>query len=599
MRSFPSSILNRLAGACAAAGLLVAWNLRADIDLPSVPPAQPEPATAKVFVGESVEIPLKGVSRSGLPLQFIIRRQPAAGKLSAITPTSRNTATVTYTHDASAGPGADRFRYAVRAPYGGVSTPAEVLLNVVERPPVFVAPARLEFPDVPVGESERKTFEIRNDGGSRLEGRLTVPAPWKIAAGDGGYSLGPGGSATLAVTFTPTDSRQFAGTGEFSHAPGVEIGLGGRGYAPIEVVPREVRVEGDGRGEVRTGGFLLRNVSDTDRELTIAAPTEVIIQDKVNLAAKSECQVALHTRAGFLGALGGRITITGDDVRIEVPLRVMAAPARITAQPKAIDFGSLVAGHFGRVKVTLHNAGGTPAELRVTAPEGVLLQPDPSYEALAPGAVREIEVAFARPAAGRLDDAVSFDAGNVPLLLPVRAVVIEDPRSAPDAAPTGASRAAAPAIQPASDIPPVEQIGVSRQTKTELDLTWKRTSPSAVRYAVILRRVDFAANGEAVFKYLPLPQVKPRFVRDDVRATIGGLHPGESITILIVGFDAAGAPSQPSPPFDVFTKPSAVFRIPWIWLGLVAVAGLAVVIVRERRRARAAGEAEIERMYRS
>ncbi len=317
---------------------------RGDIDLPSVPPPQPLPTKARVYLGESVEIPLSAASRSRSELQFFIRRPPEAGTLSEIRPEGRNAAVVTYTSDRKAGIGEDRFRYAVRAPGAGVSTPAEVVITVVERPPLFVAPTQLDFSATPVGEMEAKTFEVRNEGGGRVQGQFAVPAPWKVI-GEKGYSLGPGESQTFAVAFNPKADGNFTDTGKFSH--GAEITLYGRGYLPVEVVPREVRLEADGRNEARTGEFLLRNVSDVARELRIGAPSEVVVQDRLSLPARSEARVALHTRAGFLGALTGSLSIAGDHVNLSVPLRVMAAPARLEADRVMVDFGELTAGRTG------------------------------------------------------------------------------------------------------------------------------------------------------------------------------------------------------------------------------------------------------------
>ncbi len=544
----------------------------------------------KVYLGESVEIPISGVSRSGAGLQFLIRRKPVAGRLSEIRMTGPNTATVTYTHDAHAGLGSDQFRYAASAPGIGVSTPATVTVNIVERPSAFVAPARLDFPDVAVGHSTRKTFDIRNDGGSHIDGRLIVPAPWKIVDGDGTYSLGPGETQTLEIAFTPTDVRQFADTAEFSHAPGIELGLGGRGYAPIEISPRVVHLEADGHNEVRIGSFILRNISDEDRDLRIAAPPEIVVPETAHVPAKSESQIALQTRPGFLGALKGKLTATGGDVGVEAPVQVAPAPARLSISPVAIDFGTIAVGRTGREKIVLRNIGGSFAEVRVKAPDGVTFDPNPSYEAIAPGASREFTISYARPLPGRLSDTVVIETGETGLRLPVSAVLKEDGQASNIPHVT-----TKPGEVAYNDIPPVEKIGVTRQTKTELDLAWKKP-PEAAKYLLFLRTIVFDSKGQAKFDYRRIDRAKVRFVRDEARTTFVGLRPGERITFMIVAVDASGTASRPSQPFVVATKPSIPVRFPWTLLALVAIAALAALIVRERRRTRAASDAEFQRM---
>lgn len=581
--------------AALVAAAVLAWSEpgRADIDLPTVPPAQPEAVTAKTFLGEPVDIPLRGLSRSGLQLQFLIRRLPGGGQLSPVTLTSRNTAVVTYTPDPAAGPGIDRFRYAVRAPTGGVSTPAEVIINVVERPPVFAAPARLDFSPVAEGESTSESFEVRNDGGGRLEGTLSVPPPWTVV-GNARYSLGPGDARSFVVSFAPTEARRYADVGTFSHGGGgAEIGLSGMGYAPIEVVPREVRLEGDGRNEVRRGEFLVRNVSDRDRELAIQAPAEVVVQESVKVAARSETQVAVHTRAGFLNALDGWVKMAGGGLNLAVPLRVMPAPANVRVSPEAIDLGTFPAGKYGRAKLTIRNDGGSPAPLRVTLPEGAQIAPDPSYEELAAGQSREFEVSFARPGAAKLDGQVVIDVGGRTMAVSLRARVTDDP---PQTQRDNAQMANIAALT--NEIPPVREVRMAH-TKNSVDLIWKRTSPDAVRYALFLRTMGVGPDGKMAFKYQTLPRVVPRMVRDEVRATLNGLRPGERVTIMIVAYDKAGKSSLPSPPLVVFSKPRAPWNIPWTWLGVAAIAGFVFLLVRERRRRRGVTAEEIEQIYRA
>jgi hypothetical protein len=561
--------------------LAIAAPLLADIELPSAPPPQPASVTTQVYVGQSVDIPLSAVSRSGYEMKFLIRHRPSFGTLSEIRQTGRTTAVVTYTHDPHAGSGVDQFRYAVQAADTGVSTPAEVTVNVVEPQPIFVAPARVDFPPVAIGDTARQTVEIRNNGGGIVSGHLTVPAPWSIEFGGGEYSLGPGKSQVITVKFAPTEARQYADTGEFSQGNGVEIGLGGSGVAPIEVVPREVRLD-VGSGEVREGQFELRNATDADREVRLAAPSEVIVQDSVKIPANSEVQVAMHTRAGFLDKLNAALAITGQGVNLQVPLHIAPAPARLVASPAALDFGSVPASRYSHVKLTLHNAGGSPADLRVDLPEGMTMNPDPAEMPLQPGESRAFELTYARPSPGKLDAPLVFE-GETAFQVPMHAVITEAEESADDMARDAA--AARPQVK-YDDIPPVQEIAVIGQTRTELDLAWQKTSPNVAKYVLYLRNVDFDKSGAPVFKYVPLKRVNVRLVRNEARATLYGLYPGQTITLIVVGCDAAGGFSLPSPAFTLATKPKPVFHMPWTWIGMIAMIGFAGLIVRERIRQR-------------
>lgn len=561
----------------------------ADIELQSVPPPQPSPVQVKTFLGESVEIPLSGVSRSNAALQFLIRRQPALGALSPIRMTGPNTAVVTYTHNKDTGIGIDRFRYAVGAPGIGFSTPAEVVVTVSERPPVFIAPTRIEFPRTIAGRASLETVELRNDGGGVVSGRLGVKPPWHIVDGDGEYSLGPQGVQLLTISFVPVKAGSFTGSAEFSHAPDTGVVLVGQGFDPVEIVPREVRLESDGHREARTGDFLLRNISDEDFDLRIEAPAEVVVQDSIRVAARSEQQVTLHTRAGFLSRVDGVIKVTGKGVNLEAPLQVMPAPSRIVVEPAKIDLGSLETGRTGRAKFTVRNVGGMPASLSAKTPAGVSLSPDPRGARLEPGASREFEVRLSRPIAGEFSGEVVIEGGESQAKFAVtaklRAVGADGQASAQSVAAVEAAY---------GDIPAVMQIGVTRQTRTELDLSWRKASPEVAKYVLYMRKVSFDGKGNATYSYQRLDRVKPRFVRNDVRVTLAGLRPGESVTLCVVGFDAKGLPSRPSPPLTVATLPKPVFHIPWLWVLGVALVAIVALIVWERRRARAAGASEME-----
>lgn len=580
------------------AAILLAASLapgaRGDIDLPTAPPPQPQPVTAKVYVGESVDIPLSGFSRSGGGLKFIIRRQPSAGQLSEIRMTGPNTGVVTYTHAPGAAPGADGFRYAASAPGRGISTPADVVINVSERPAIFSAPARIDFPDTSVGETSTQSIEIRNDGGGLLEGTLTVPPPWRIVDGDGRYSLGAGGVKMITIAFTPDGARTFAATGEFSHAPGAELGLGGGGFNPIEVAPREIRLESDGRSEVRTGAFVLRNVSLDERDLRIIAPKEVIVQDSIRAGAQSESQIALHTAAGFLGAWDGKITIQGSGISFDVPVHVAAAPPRLTTSPASLDFGSLETGRAGRGKIVVHNAGGSAATLAAKVPEGVEIAPYPDGTLVEPGASREFDIRLSRPLPGKYSEPISFTADQSVASIQISAV-IRPGSSVPEGA-MPMSKDSAPREAAYNDIPPVMEVGVTRQTYTELDLEWKKTSPNVAKYELFMRTMSVGANGKIQFKFTPLDRVKTRFVRDLARVTLAGLRPGENVTICIIGVDGNGTPSRVSPMFTFATKAKAPLHVPWIGIGVAVLCVLAVFILRDRRRRRAAQEQEIERI---
>ncbi len=576
---------------------------RADIDLPLPPPPQPTAQTVTVFVGESVNVPLGGVSRTGLQLRFLIRVRPGLGTLSAVRNEDRNSAVVTYTSDASRGVGTDSFRYAVQAPNSGVSASAEVTVIVRERVPVFEAPSRLKFEDTALGESAVEILEMRNSGGGRVSGRLTVPRPWSLPEGVGTYSLGPGEVVRIAVRFAPGADRNYEGAATFSHDSVLQLGLSGRGFAPIQTAPLRVEMRSVDDSEVRSGSLTVRNVTNEAQELTIVAPKELVVQGSVEVGPGSESEVALHTVAGFLGALDGNISLKGESVNVVVPLTVSPAPARLVvrgADPDGgMDLGKPRAGETIRKKLVIRNVGGTEAKLSAQMPGSVRVTPEPTLDPLAAGAEREFELTFTRTLPGEIEEELILRGGAQPVRIGLTGEVVSTLTK-------GGSVSAVPAYIARTGpgyntIPAVEEIGVTRLTHNEIDLAWT-VPPGGVKNFVLYRRkIVFGEDGKARTDWQRVRDAKLETGEKTARAYLTGLAAGEQLTLAVIALDADGDESKPSPPFVLATKPPVAIRVPWTLVVILAFAVCVYVIVRERRRSRERYEsedAEVERRMR-
>ncbi len=578
-------------------GLAVA---RADINLPAQPPPQPIPQSVTVYEGESVDIPLRGLSRTGLRVKFLVRSQPSLGKLSAVREVDSSNGVITYTHDPALGTGPDSFRYAVQVSNSGVSTPAEVTVSVVERLPVFEAPARLTFPDLEIGGSAVEILELGNSGGGQISGQVTAPEPWSFPTGDGSYALGPGETTRIAVRFAPTESRNYEAAATFSNDPTRELGLSGRGFTPIETAPTRIELRSDGDSEVRSGILTVRNVTDSSRELTIKAPPDVVVQESVTVGGKSESEVAIHTRAGFLGALDTQIELRGDSFEVIVPMTVYASPARLVADSiETLELGSPKTGETVIRTVMLRNVGGSPAKVAAVVPAAVTVTPEPTLEVIPPGGKREYELAFVRTLPGPVEEEIIFRGGSAPVRIGLSGEVVS---VLPSGTVPGESAALTEAIvRKFNSISPVEQVGVSRLTKTEMDLVWDLPDGDVRAFKLYRRKISFGEDGvaRAVWKVISDARVE---IGDKVaRAYLTNLRAGEQVALSIVALNADNEESRPSLPFDLTTRPPTPWRIPWalVW---IALAGSCVyVIVRERRRlweAREIEHAEAERRMR-
>ncbi|MGC1480069.1 MAG: hypothetical protein WA771_06175 [Chthoniobacterales bacterium] len=559
---------------------------RADINLPSPPPPQPVAQSVTVYEGESVDIPLSGVSRTGLQLRFLIRSQPSLGGLSTVRKVDRSNGVITYTHDPARGVGPDSFRYAVQVPRSGVSTPAEVSVSVVERPPAFEAPARLEFPDVEIGGAAVEILELANSGGGSLSGRVEVPKPWSLPTGNGSYLLAPGEVARIAIRFEPTAPRNVEGSATFSHDPVRKLGLSGRGFTPIETAPNRVELRAEEDREVRAGILIVRNVSDEERELTIEAPREVLVQESVIVGPGAETEVALQTRAGFLGALDTSLTLRSGRLELVVPMTVFASPAKLVVNPAGpFDLGSPKAGESVRRKITVRNDGGSAAEIAAVVSGAVRVSPDPALQTIPAGGAREYELTFSRTLPGPIAEEVVLRGGISSVRLNLTGEVVS---VLPSPGSRGIASIGADGVsrQTRSSIPPVEEIGVSRLTKTEMDLVWDVPSGEIDRFDLYQRKITFGRDGVARLVWKPLQEVEIERGAETASTKLVGLHAGERVTLSLVAVTASGEESPASPPFEIATRPPGSWRIPWSLVGIMVFAGCVYLIIRERLRVR-------------
>ncbi|MCB1245901.1 MAG: choice-of-anchor D domain-containing protein, partial [Acidimicrobiia bacterium] len=96
-----------------------------------------------------------------------------------------------------------------------------------------VAPVDLDFGDVPIGSAVEQSFTITNDSCAELSGVLSLDDPddvFTLVPSVAAYSIPPGDSLTVAVTFTPADEDLSFGTvitGCFD-----DVELVGAGVAP-------------------------------------------------------------------------------------------------------------------------------------------------------------------------------------------------------------------------------------------------------------------------------------------------------------------------------------------------------------------------------
>jgi hypothetical protein len=301
---------------CAAAALILlgVTQLRADIQDPNKPhakgarqqrrelPANGVPVSESIEQGTSVEIVLRARGQLGKWMDFSIHSQPEHGVLDGPRQLSPNTATVTYTHRADDGPGADTFSYSVQAAGSAVSAPALVKIEIRDTPPVLVAtPAELDFGAVKVGDTSGADIVLENRGGGEAAGRLNLPPPWAVE-GPADYRLGRGQRQSFHILFGPKSGRSFSEALAVVAESGAPTHLLGTGLG----APGEADTSGSGAYATRVGTLgPASGIGGISAGDTGASGPEGGLAVKVAPAPKTVAEVApprLGTSAGSAAA---------------------------------------------------------------------------------------------------------------------------------------------------------------------------------------------------------------------------------------------------------------------------------------------------------
>lgn len=121
-------------------------------------------------------------------------------------------------------------------PVNGIDDPEGELLPSMES---------VDFGEVAVEESATETFTVENAGDAVLEGSVGLVAGdehFTIDDGEGGFTLDPGASASITVTYAPQSVDEHTGTVSITHdgsnASPVDVELTGVGTGIPDPPPR-------------------------------------------------------------------------------------------------------------------------------------------------------------------------------------------------------------------------------------------------------------------------------------------------------------------------------------------------------------------------
>lgn len=575
---------------------------------PQRPPPLAQSQSLAIYRGRSVEIPLRAIGRAPGQLKFLIRSKPSHGRLGPVRVTGWKTASVTYTHDDTAGTPSDVFSFAVQAIDSPVSAPGVVRISISEQPPALSVVHALDFGKTLIGETSEEEITIRNSGGGLLAGRVSAPPPWKIL-GDADYSLTRREEKKVRLLFAPKEERDYFEKLTFSHDARASVNLSGVAASPFAFdPPRGLDLASPDGEPVRSGGFRIRNLTTRDRTIEIAAPPETSAPEQIDVPAGGETTITVRTRPGFLGAIEGAMDIESEGFQTRIPIRAFALQPVLSAEPAAgLDFGEIEPRVRQTKPLDIRNDGGVAARLRATAPDDILILPDPTSVVIPPGETRHFEIALETSGTGDYRKQIVLEAeGSAKLSLPITARLTEVSRqSSPPPTP-----APAPLVQPSpppapnaekfSDMPAVKDVAIHKISDRSYDLIWKKPAPNATGTIIENRLVEAGENGQTRIRWRELKRVKFSEADGNITARFEHLVPGETWYLRISSIDETGRRSPPSQTVRLAVTPSEKISPAWAVLPVLAIAAAAIVLIRRRQRAEAQGDEErIARIGRS
>ncbi|MEO7168444.1 MAG: hypothetical protein ABI016_15600 [Chthoniobacterales bacterium] len=200
-------------------------------------------------------------------------------------------------------------------------------------------PAQIEFAEIMAGASETQLLTIRNEGGGVLEGRLTVSAPWAVAAPE--YRVRSGASLTIAVAFRPNEARDFVGQITLSDSGNgpTAISLTGRATSPLRVEPATIRiVVPKNENEARSAAVTLTNRTEETLRLKVEMSSNFQPVAEIVLAPREQRVIELVVRLSRTIPLRERVTIIGQGFRapMEVESAALPPPLVVTEQTSSM-----------------------------------------------------------------------------------------------------------------------------------------------------------------------------------------------------------------------------------------------------------------------
>jgi hypothetical protein len=313
-------------------------------------------------------------------------------------------------------------------------SPTNVLITGTGKPIInmTITPTVLDLGNILIGRSSRQTITILNQSTSTslLEGNVgTLPDPFFVVDGTGSFSLPPGQTHSVVVSFTPTISGTFSKPLSITHnatnqSSPANVLVTGKGLDVINIAISGI--------PVNFGGVIVGQTSPQTVTITNLPTSTGILQGNVgnlsdplsvargggafSLAPGDSRSVTITFSPTSVGTFSQILSITHNATNQPSPTEFTVTGTgvitiNIEANPTSFDFGRVPIGRPAREAITLTNPPSSTGDLEgsvgsLSAPFSV--DSGEGFFSLAPGRSQQIVINFSPSAEGTFAQTLSI-----------------------------------------------------------------------------------------------------------------------------------------------------------------------------------------------
>ena len=260
--------------------------------------------------------------------------------------------------------------------------------GLLQLPAIAVNPEAIDFGDLVAGESSTEVLTIENTGTAPLEGSVDLSenaGPFALEGEAGAFSLAPGETQEVEVTFAPEEAGSFEGTAVISHNAGndpdlVEVGLAAQASPADPVIAQELAdidlVAGAAaetwdltqfvEPPATSSGPLTFTASSSRLSVAIATVNGTTLSVTPNVVGEATIEVTAETEEGGtttldfvadVNALSATPTISFGDPTSETSYRLVGLPGQID-----VDLAETLTGEPGSTWRAFRETGADAAE---------------------------------------------------------------------------------------------------------------------------------------------------------------------------------------------------------------------------------------------